>query len=113
MVTNSDMCKIESLCEVLEPFEESTDILGGQSYVTSLCVLVMLHNLIKALEPKVNEIRFIIHVKGAIKADLSERISNLGRNLEVFSTLGFRKLRFLTSERLDDMWERFRLKWNQ
>lgn len=33
MVTNNDMCKTESLCEVLKPFEEATDTLGGQHYV--------------------------------------------------------------------------------
>jgi hypothetical protein len=55
MVPNSDMCKVESCCKVLEAFEEVTDILGGQNCITGLLVLVVLHNLIKALEPKVNK----------------------------------------------------------
>jgi hypothetical protein len=77
------MCKIESLYRVLELFEEATDVLEGQTCVTGSCVLVMFHNLINALEPKVNESRFIPDIEKAIKADISERIINLGRNLEV------------------------------
>jgi hypothetical protein len=34
MVTNSDMCKTESLCEVLGPYEEATDVLWGQNSAT-------------------------------------------------------------------------------
>jgi hypothetical protein len=54
--------------EVLVPSEETTDILGRENYVTGLYVSVVFHNIIKGLEPKVNESRFILDVKKAIKS---------------------------------------------
>jgi hypothetical protein len=80
MVKNNEMCKTESLCKVLEPFE-ATDILGGPNYVTGSCGMVKFHNLIKALEPKLNESSFILDAKKAIKADLSVRNNILGRTV--------------------------------
>jgi hypothetical protein len=57
MVTNNDMCKIEFLCEILKPFEESTDILQGQLCYRS-CALMVFHKIMKALDPELNESSF-------------------------------------------------------
>jgi hypothetical protein len=78
----------------------------GDKTVTGYCILVMFYNLITALKPKMNEIRFILNVKKAIKDDLSKRINNLGRTLDVAPATDsqFRKLIF--NLRADDMWGR-------
>lgn len=104
-------CKImTALTEILGPFKEGTEILGGEKYVTGSMSGTVLRNLLASLDMKIGDSREIKNVKKLIKDDLVDRAKFTCEELNCAAALDprYKNLKHLGDDEKTAIWDRIK-----